>query len=228
MSYRTTKKRVRRVWNRRTSRDATDDLERAKLWKRAASHWSKLSPAERERYMRYLKKSRASASRKSRRDPSLDTYDVVDDGGYVIGHVKGTWLVDAAEKARARFGRKVNVYVSEKGGTPIGEPHWTARHRSRRDPKRATRSARKRKAPNAFKKVMLASPALASVTGKSKLSRAQANKLVWAYIKRARLQNPKDGRQFRIDGRLRPLFKGKRVGKLTDVTRVINKNLKEI
>lgn len=65
---------------------------------------------------------------------------------------------------------------------------------------------------NAFNHEWPISHELAQVIGVSRLSRPQIVKLLWAYIKDNKLQNPNDGRQVVCDEKLRLVFKKKTVG----------------
>jgi chromatin remodeling complex protein RSC6 len=70
------------------------------------------------------------------------------------------------------------------------------------------------------------SDALAEVVGNKPLSRPEAIKKIWAYIKRKDLQNPKNRRNIRADEKLAPLFKGKKEVSMFDLAKIVNNNLK--
>lgn len=65
----------------------------------------------------------------------LDTYNVYDGDGFVIGHVKATWLGDAVDKAKEKFGSHVNAGNIRSGPPihPIGYNPWK---KTQRDPRR--------------------------------------------------------------------------------------------
>ena len=92
--------------------------------------------------------------------------------------------------------------------------------------KKVTKKKKKRKANPAFLKVMTASPVLAKVVGKTKISRPQAIKSFWAYAKKKNLQDSKDRRNINLDAHLKPLFGGKKQVSMFEVAKVISKNLK--
>ncbi|KAK9431337.1 hypothetical protein V1505DRAFT_385291 [Lipomyces doorenjongii] len=59
---------------------------------------------------------------------------------------------------------------------------------------------------NPFNAKMLLSPQLASFLGVSELSRPEAVKNIWTYIKEHHLQNPEDKREILCDDKMRPVF----------------------
>jgi chromatin remodeling complex protein RSC6 len=68
--------------------------------------------------------------------------------------------------------------------------------------------------------------ALAAVVGDKPLSRPEAIKKIWAYIKRKGLQNPKNKRNILADEKLAPLFRGKKEVSMFDLAKIVNNNLK--
>jgi chromatin remodeling complex protein RSC6 len=75
-------------------------------------------------------------------------------------------------------------------------------------------------------KPLTPSDALAEVVGNKPLSRPEAIKKIWAYIKRKDLQNPKNRRNIRADEKLAPLFRGKKEVSMFDLAKIVNNNLK--
>ena len=72
------------------------------------------------------------------------------------------------------------------------------------------KSARK---PNAaFMKAMTPSPALAEVVGSKAIPRTEVTKKLWAYIKKNKLQDPKNKRMIKADAALKTVFGGKATG----------------
>ena len=88
----------------------------------------------------------------------------------------------------------------------------------------------KRKANPAFMKTMSASAALQAVVGSSKISRPQATKKFWAYVKRYNLQDPKNRRNILIvnskEQKLRKLWPGKKVITMFEVAKMMGRHLK--
>ena len=86
------------------------------------------------------------------------------------------------------------------------------------------KSARK---PNAaFMKAMTPSPALAEVVGSKAIPRTEVTKKLWAYIKKNKLQDPKNKRNIKADDALKPVFGGKAVVNMFEMTKLVNKHLK--
>jgi len=72
------------------------------------------------------------------------------------------------------------------------------------------------------------STALSAIVGNKKISRPQAVKAVWAYIKKNKLQDPKDKRSIVLDEKLAKLVNGKVKAKINmmKLAGPISKNLK--
>ncbi|KAJ5143257.1 uncharacterized protein N7515_002044 [Penicillium bovifimosum] len=75
-----------------------------------------------------------------------------------------------------------------------------------------------------FHKPYNLSEPLAALLGETTLSRPQAVKRVWAYIREHELQDPSDRRQIRCDDAMRAVFKQDRVQMFT-MTKILNQNL---
>jgi upstream activation factor subunit UAF30 len=93
--------------------------------------------------------------------------------------------------------------------------------------KKAKKSAKKSKRkPNAaFMKALTPSAKLAAVVGSSPLARTQVVKKMWIYIKKHKLQNPKNMRNILADAKLREVF-GKGEVSMFEMTKLISKHLK--
>jgi chromatin remodeling complex protein RSC6 len=63
---------------------------------------------------------------------------------------------------------------------------------------------------SAINKPQRISPELASVIGKGPMSRGTVMKKIWAYIKKKKLQNPKNRRNIILDATLKELFNTKK------------------
>ena len=68
-------------------------------------------------------------------------------------------------------------------------------------------------------------PKLTEVIGKGPLSRAQVVKKLWIYIKKHDLQDPKNRRNIRADAKLKPVFGGKAVVNMFEMTKLVSKHL---
>ena len=99
--------------------------------------------------------------------------------------------------------------------------------------KRKARKLRKKykgsyRKPNpAFMKPMTPSASLGAVIGTNAMPRTEVTKKIWGYIKRNGLQDKKNKRMINADEKLRPLFKGKARVSMFEMTKLVNKHLKD-
>ncbi len=93
--------------------------------------------------------------------------------------------------------------------------------------KRPAKKASKRKPNAAFMKPMQPSAQLALVVGNSPLPRTEVTKKLWQYIKRKGLQDAKERRMINADDALKPIFNGKAKVSMFDMTKLVNKHLKD-
>jgi upstream activation factor subunit UAF30 len=93
--------------------------------------------------------------------------------------------------------------------------------------KKPAKKAAKRKPNAAFMKPMQPTPALAAVVGSAPLPRTEVTKKLWAYIKRKGLQDAKERRMINADDALKPVFNGKTKVSMFDMTKLVNKHLKD-
>ncbi len=91
--------------------------------------------------------------------------------------------------------------------------------------KKPAKKAAKRKPNAAFMKTMVPSTALAAVVGSSALARTQVVKKMWEYIKKHKLQNPKNMRNILADAKLKEVF-GKAEVSMFEMTKLLSKHLK--
>lgn len=85
----------------------------------------------------------------------------------------------------------------------------------------------KRKPNPAFMKPMQPSEELSQVVGSSPMPRTEVTKKLWAYIKRKGLQDAKERRMINADENLKPIFGGKKQVSMFDMTKMVNKHLKD-
>jgi chromatin remodeling complex protein RSC6 len=83
-----------------------------------------------------------------------------------------------------------------------------------------------KKANSAFMKPLQPSEALAEVVGSKALPRTEVTKKLWAYIKKNKLQNPKNKRNILADDALKVIFGGKKEVSMFDMTKLVGKHLK--
>lgn len=88
------------------------------------------------------------------------------------------------------------------------------------------KTAKKRKPNAAFMKPLTPSAALAKVVGTKTLPRTEVVKKLWAYIRKNDLQDPKNRRNIRADAVLKPIFNGKAVVSMFEMTKHVSKHLK--
>jgi chromatin remodeling complex protein RSC6 len=90
--------------------------------------------------------------------------------------------------------------------------------------KAAKKPARKPSA--AFMKPVAPSAALAEVVGSKPIPRTEVTKRLWAYIKKNKLQDPKNKRTIIADAALKPVFGGKASVNMFEMTKLVSKHLK--
>jgi chromatin remodeling complex protein RSC6 len=84
----------------------------------------------------------------------------------------------------------------------------------------------KRKPNAAFMAPVQPSDSLAEVVGAKPIPRTEVTKRLWAYIKKNKLQDPKNPRNIRADAALKPVFGGKAVVNMFEMTKLVNKQLR--
>jgi chromatin remodeling complex protein RSC6 len=75
-------------------------------------------------------------------------------------------------------------------------------------------------------KPMQPSSDLSAVVGSGAMPRTEVTKKLWQYIKRKGLQDAKNRRMINADDNLRPIFGGSRQVSMFEMTRLVNKHLK--
>jgi upstream activation factor subunit UAF30 len=91
--------------------------------------------------------------------------------------------------------------------------------------KAPAKKAAKRTPNAAFMKAMKPSPQLAAVVGDKPIPRTEVTKKIWDYIKKNRLQDPKERRMINADEKLIPVFGGKKKISMFEMTKMVNKHL---
>ena len=94
--------------------------------------------------------------------------------------------------------------------------------------KKTVKSSKKpaRKPNAAFMKPVTPSPALAEVVGSKPIPRTEVTKRLWAYIKKNKLQDPKNKRMIKADAALKIVFGGKSTVNMFEMTKLVSKHLK--
>src|SRR2546430_808810 len=83
-----------------------------------------------------------------------------------------------------------------------------------------------RKANAAFMKPVTPSEGLAEIVGAKPIPRTEVTKRLWAYIKKNKLQDPKNKRMIKADAALKPVFGGKATVNMFEMTKLVGKHLK--
>ena len=94
--------------------------------------------------------------------------------------------------------------------------------------KKVVKSSPKKPArkPNAaFMKPVTPSSALAEVVGSKPIPRTEVTKRLWAYIKKNKLQDPKNKRMIKADAALKLVFSGKSTVNMFEMTKLVSKHL---
>jgi upstream activation factor subunit UAF30 len=91
--------------------------------------------------------------------------------------------------------------------------------------KGATKKSAKGGANSGFMKALDVSEELQSVIGKAKAARTEVTKGLWTYIKKHKLQDPKNKRDILADDKLKKVFGKARVN-MFEMTKLIGKHLK--
>ncbi len=97
---------------------------------------------------------------------------------------------------------------------------------AKKSSKKKSSSGKKRKPNAAFMAPMTPSSQLSNVVGSNAIPRTEVTKKLWGYIKRKGLQDSKNRRMINADENLRPIFGGKSQVSMFEMTRLVNKHLK--
>lgn len=81
------------------------------------------------------------------------------------------------------------------------------------------------KANAAFMKPLKVSSDLAAVVGAGPMARSEVVKKLWEYIKKNKLQDPANKRNINADAKLKPVFGGKGVVNMFEMTKLVSKHL---
>ncbi len=82
-----------------------------------------------------------------------------------------------------------------------------------------------RKANAAFMAPVTPSDKLAAVVGAKGIPRTEVTKRLWAYIKKNKLQDPKNKRMIKADATLKAVFGGKATVNMFEMTKLVSKHL---
>ena len=82
-----------------------------------------------------------------------------------------------------------------------------------------------KKANAAFMKPVTPDALLAEVVGSKPIPRTEVTKLLWAYIKKHKLQDQKNKRNINADAALKVVFGGKATVSMFDMTKLVSKHV---
>ena len=82
-----------------------------------------------------------------------------------------------------------------------------------------------RKPNAAFMKPVTPSPALAEIVGSKPIPRTEVTKRLWAYVKKNKLQDPKNRRMIKADAALKRVFGGKSSVNMFEMTKLVATHL---
>ncbi len=88
-----------------------------------------------------------------------------------------------------------------------------------------TKDTAPKKVNSAFMKPMTISADLAVVVGAGPMPRSEVVKALWVYIKKHDLQDPTNRRNINADAALTPVFGGKKVVNMFEMTKLVSKHL---
>lgn len=123
-------------------------------------------------------------------------------------------------------GRKSAKKSSRKSSSRKSARKGAAKKGGRKSSRRKSSSGKKRTPNAAFMKPMQPSSDLANVVGSSPMPRTEVTKKLWQYIKRKGLQDSKNRRMINADENLRPIFGSSRQVSMFEMTRLVNKHLR--
>jgi upstream activation factor subunit UAF30 len=76
-----------------------------------------------------------------------------------------------------------------------------------------------------FMQPMKPSKELAAVVGAGPMPRTEVTKKLWEYIKKFKLQDPKNKRNINPDDKMSAIFGGKKAVNMFEMTKLVNKHL---
>jgi chromatin remodeling complex protein RSC6 len=82
-----------------------------------------------------------------------------------------------------------------------------------------------KKANAAFLKPVQPDDSLAAIVGSTPLPRTELTKKLWEYIRKHKLQDPKEKRNINADDKLKAIFNGKQKVSMFEMTKLVNEHL---
>ena len=91
---------------------------------------------------------------------------------------------------------------------------------------KTSKKAPTRKLNAAFMRPVTPGPALAEIVGSKPIPRTEVTKRLWEYIKKNKLQDPKNKRMIKANAALKIVFGGKSTVNMFEMTKLVAKHLK--
>src|SRR5688500_6723409 len=91
--------------------------------------------------------------------------------------------------------------------------------------KSAAKKSGGRKPNAAFMAPVTPDATLAEIVGAKPIPRTEVTKRLWAYIKKNKLQDPKNRRMINADATLKPVFGGKASVNMFEMTKLVSKHV---
>ncbi len=128
-----------------------------------------------------------------------------------------------ARKASGKKATKKKVAPKKKAAT---KKKAAPKKKAAAPKKKAAAKAKTKRTPNAaFMKAMTIGEALHPVVGSKPLPRTEVVKKLWEYIKKNKLQDPKEKRNINADDNLKKVFGGKKTVSMFEMTKLVSKHL---
>ena len=118
--------------------------------------------------------------------------------------------------------------MATKKAKKAAKPKAKAKAKPAKAAKKAVKKAApkvKRKPNAAFMKPLNIGPNLQPIVGVKPLPRTEVVKKVWEYIKKNKLQDPKERRNINADDNLKKVFGGKKTVSMFEMAKHLNSNL---
>ncbi len=131
---------------------------------------------------------------------------------------KSTTAKKAAPRNAAPAAKKSTTAAKKSSSSSAGAPAAK---------KTAAKKTGTRQPNAAFMKAMQPDTELSAVVGNKPMPRTEITKKLWAYIKKNDLQDPKERRMINADENLLAVFGGKKQVSMFDMTKLVNKHLKD-
>jgi len=132
-----------------------------------------------------------------------------------------------AKKTKKRAGTKKKTTKKKAVKRKVTKKKVARKKVAKKKVKKVVKKKSKRKPNAAFMKKMAASAQLQKVIGVSSVSRPEATKRVWQYIRKHNLQDKKKRQWINVGGTdLGKIFPGKKSIRMFDIAKGLSKNLK--